>query len=921
MCWPQMVLLIEQDTPYAKMPKKPASTTSHTHRTHSLGVAALRSETDVARLHQARVLWLYGLGSALVLLLTTCWWSALGALVNLQNADQLVNGHLFESLQTLERASFSAQHTFLLKWPLFYLIKLLGLSSGAFVGTTIAVCLVTVGLLMWLIRRLERRPLYFGTLYLALASCLLLVPIMPYPGGLLPVSMAMVTTRNIEYALFIGLLAYAVNLRRLSSRHFLAVAAGATLLFASDRLFVAMALAGALLGCVAFLVSRHYFAARLHSTWLGVAVGSTVLAKALVAFIGILGITNFVNDAAVGPYQFSHSLHTVATACFYAVVGVFTNLGANPGSDATTLRDIVSTTIHHLLSPAGPAYLVNAMTVLAGLAALFLVARRTYGSAPVRTTSLRRAIATAPEAFIPRADRLALTLAWAAVAASLAYILTNHQYVVDARYLGIWPFCLFVCLAVYAPSLHWPVRRVAAIGVVLLFAVVGGLWGASRNFISDTAALSDVADRNQTIVQALHSRRTALLVGDYWRTLPIRQIDRRLTVTPLDACTQARQVLSSKVWQPDLTNHGFAYLLSTDRSLTDFPHCDFKTIIHEYGQPSASLLIAGSIRQPREVLLFYDHGTTYANHRLDSLARTASGGIPSLLGRLSPRRTFCNGQPTVMNIVAHQDDDILFMNPDISHDIAASHCVRTIYLTAGDAGGGSTYWLGRERGSESAYGTMLGNPNIAWTEQTINLGKPGGDMPNEYVTVATPAHSPKVSLVFMHLPDGDLHGQGFASSRHESLTELRVGSLERIQSVDGQSEYTEASLTKALTELMQLYNPTVIRTQAVYNGSQISDHSDHRAVGYLATAARQQYEQADVDLQYFLGYPGREHPANLSGNDLNQKLSVFFAYAHYDGGVCRDQLACQQTPTYGSYLQRQYRYLPETGEVIPEPAP
>ena len=36
-------------------------------------------------------------------------------------------------------------------------------------------------------------------------------------------------------------------------------------------------------------------------------------------------------------------------------------------------------------------------------------------------------------------------------------------------------------------------------------------------------------------------------------------------------------------------------------------------------------------------------------------------------------------------IVAHQDDDLLFMNPDIQTSIAIGHIVKTAYLTAGDS--------------------------------------------------------------------------------------------------------------------------------------------------------------------------------------------------------------------------------------------
>src|SRR5215475_11483965 len=44
----------------------------------------------------------------------------------------------------------------------------------------------------------------------------------------------------------------------------------------------------------------------------------------------------------------------------------------------------------------------------------------------------------------------------------------------------------------------------------------------------------------------------------------------------------------------------------------------------------------------------------------------------------------CNGRS--MNIVAHEDDDLLFLSPDLIHDIQSGRCVRTIFVTAGDAG-------------------------------------------------------------------------------------------------------------------------------------------------------------------------------------------------------------------------------------------
>jgi GlcNAc-PI de-N-acetylase len=53
-------------------------------------------------------------------------------------------------------------------------------------------------------------------------------------------------------------------------------------------------------------------------------------------------------------------------------------------------------------------------------------------------------------------------------------------------------------------------------------------------------------------------------------------------------------------------------------------------------------------------------------------------------------------EPSHVYFVAHQDDDVLFMNPDIQHAIAAGHHVTTVYLTAGSCIPDTEYYLTRE---------------------------------------------------------------------------------------------------------------------------------------------------------------------------------------------------------------------------------
>jgi hypothetical protein len=75
--------------------------------------------------------------------------------------------------------------------------------------------------------------------------------------------------------------------------------------------------------------------------------------------------------------------------------------------------------------------------------------------------------------------------------------------------------------------------------------------------------------------------------------------------------------------------------------------------------------------------------------------------------------TWASPAPVDLNIVAHQDDDILFMNPDILYQVVAGHRQVTVYITAGNIGrsddvlglppGDPAYPLAREAGAIAGY--------------------------------------------------------------------------------------------------------------------------------------------------------------------------------------------------------------------------
>ena len=838
----------------------------------------------------------YAWASVIILLSTTVLWAVLGARLQHSNADQLVDILLFKNASTFHQTTLPGAHSYLLKWPLFWLIGQISTSANSFMLATLAVVLATVASFTYVLYRINRRPLIFGTICLALASTLLLIPAQPYAGGLLPINMAMITTRNLEYIVYIISLVFLIKAPSIKSTKFWLAITGLTLLIASDKLFMSLSLGGAVLALLVYVFVKRWDLVTLAMNWLIASTVATVAATLVLWLISWSGLVHIASQAGAGPYSLLNSGTDLALGLIYAVMGLFTNFGANPAFDATVAKNIPHQAVSRLVSLSGPAFVVNCLLLLGGLYVVYKLIMPTLRQLPTRGR----------HAGLDVSGQLSLLLIWTTVAAFGVFIVSNHYYAVDARYLTIALFAVFVSVATFARGKQWPVSHIVLGGCVIAVGMLLGLTSVFRTYYDDSQALSQTNDRNSLVAQALERHPVSTLVGDYWRVIPtsLEDKDQDQKVTPLDSCSQNREALSSQAWQPNLNNHSFAYLLTLDGSLTDFPNCTLKQVITAYGRPNASTLIAGSYTHPGEQILFYDHGR---NIKAPTTKQPAAG--PSTVVPVSPDQLpyiTCTG-PTVMNFVAHQDDDLLFMNPDILHDIRAGDCIRSVYLTAGDAGQGKLYWLNRERGSEAAYASMLGLGNPIWVQRIVQLAN------NEFITVANPMGNSKISLLFMYLPDGGLKGDGFKATGFESLAKLQTGQIKQLQTVDGQSTYSATELVSALATLLHTFQPARINTQANYVSKVYPDHSDHLAVGNFVKDAYSKYEkdqyddQVTIPIKFYIGYPVHGMAANISDGDLKAKEAAFFAYAQFDGGVCKTLQQCINTPTYNAYLTRQYQ--------------
>jgi LmbE family N-acetylglucosaminyl deacetylase len=252
----------------------------------------------------------------------------------------------------------------------------------------------------------------------------------------------------------------------------------------------------------------------------------------------------------------------------------------------------------------------------------------------------------------------------------------------------------------------------------------------------------------------------------------------------------------------------------------------------------------------------------------------------------------------VLSFIAHIDDDLLFMNPSIWRAITGGMCVRTVAITAGDAGAGPqnpSYWEGREAGQRAAYANMIGVANSSWT-----FGDAG--VAGRSILMATNTANPKVSLVLMRLPDGNVGGGGYNSTGYGTLLKLWNGKTTSLSALDGTSTYTRDELQATLQEIMSNFAATEIKALNYVDGT--GDHTDHFTSARFVQAATVSVGLS-ARLSGYIAYPGARLPVDVSGAELTAKESAWYTYAPFDSHVCRTPESCAKSPI-SAWLKREY---------------
>lgn len=249
-----------------------------------------------------------------------------------------------------------------------------------------------------------------------------------------------------------------------------------------------------------------------------------------------------------------------------------------------------------------------------------------------------------------------------------------------------------------------------------------------------------------------------------------------------------------------------------------------------------------------------------------------------------------------LTVIAHQDDDLLFMQPDLTDLVEDRAGVVNVYVTAGNG-----RELGRralETASRRYDGLLKAYAQAAglvpdWVCGVIEVAGHGVDHCR--------LEGADVSLLFMGYPDGGKEGE-----LHDSLLHVWEGkSSGAITYGLRPSRHDQASLIDTVAEIITAVKPTTIRTLEIA-GTHGRDHSDHMIVGalaLLATAAA----HSQAELIAYRGYGTEDEAENMIDTLFDRSANLVSHYQACVTGCAECGLACPTiNAAHAIWVRRRY---------------
>jgi LmbE family N-acetylglucosaminyl deacetylase len=272
-------------------------------------------------------------------------------------------------------------------------------------------------------------------------------------------------------------------------------------------------------------------------------------------------------------------------------------------------------------------------------------------------------------------------------------------------------------------------------------------------------------------------------------------------------------------------------------------------------------------------------------------------------GLASPARAANCSTGTLITVVAHLDDDLLFVDPAIAERLDAGWCITTVHLIGGANGADFAYVQTRERASRLAYARMAGVSDD-WIESNVPLA---GKLVHQMVLKA----KPQVRLLELRLPGGAVRGGrvplGLLWEQHATLSTYPMNA-----DGSGRVKYDRDALSATLKAILaqaseiDTLNPDTVP---------FVEHPDHIYAARITRHVAQTLGRS-VPIVYHVTYPTGAWPANLPPAEVQRKRDIVASYFAIDGSESSHVFGEFQWD--GNWVARRYAFADRTDRRVPD---
>ncbi|PNE30917.1 LmbE family protein [Streptomyces eurocidicus] len=293
----------------------------------------------------------------------------------------------------------------------------------------------------------------------------------------------------------------------------------------------------------------------------------------------------------------------------------------------------------------------------------------------------------------------------------------------------------------------------------------------------------------------------------------------------------------------------------------------------------------------------------------------------------SARNAKVAASESFVHVIAHPDDSLYFMNPELEQSVRSGAPAVTVCLTGGESDGRNElsnahdyrrmperrpeFVRARVNGFRQATARMATGDSLSpWEVETLTL------LPGFEVEVQTLRAAPQVQLIFLEL----IEARTLRNPRKESLRGLWLGAVPQLTTlrptatpVGRTFRYGRQQLIDTLVAVFERYQPTVVRTldpnpthepkqrhfpntPPVLEGISKYDHQDHTTSAFFAQAALAEYwgrkHSRPTAVESYIGYEVSQLPSNLDRATTDHKVKFLDTYGWADGKDCGDSAGC-----------------------------